>query len=385
MVKVITTKNPFQDESQWQRDITELKEDVYYLDDRYPFWLSVNPATFKEKLLYRASLIYVKALDNGNYFDKSILWRKKLLEKTNEIVRRFGINNLICTVAPFRSSYYLLEIKKLFNQLNYIVDYRDPWTNNQTAYGFQTISNKRLLLEIEMERQVLHNADYITSVSQEMFPYFFKIAGDIIKPKCVEIKNGFDSEDIELKSNRFDFLSNENNNIRIAFTGTLYNKTESIFKKFVDALVNFNQNNDKQIILHLAGDIPDFGLKLVDNKNVFYWGKLSLADSYSLISNSHFGALFLTNDLNYSFSTKFYEYLAFRKPVLVASENEGKTAEFITENNIGISFNKNNLLEQFKRVIELSNTGMMNYALMDELLNKNSINYQTEKLDEILK
>ncbi len=73
---------------------------------------------------------------------------------------------------------------------------------------------------------------------------------------------------------------------------------------------------------------------------------------YSVIAQSDYCSLFLTNDINYSLSTKFLEYLSQKKKILVFS-NGGRTSSFIEENKLGFSINNKKMDDDLLKIIDL--------------------------------
>src|SRR5438046_3814037 len=68
-----------------------------------------------------------------------------------------------------------------------------------------------------------------------------------------------------------------------------------------------------------------------------YLGQKSLTETYELIAQADYCSLFVPDDINYSFSTKFYEYVALGKQIITFSRIKGNNADFIEKNRLGIA------------------------------------------------
>jgi glycosyltransferase involved in cell wall biosynthesis len=64
-------------------------------------------------------------------------------------------------------------------------------------------------------------------------------------------------------------------------------------------------------------------------------GEQSYSEVCDKLGAAHFGLLILNDTYNYSFSTKFCEYLGQKKKMAVIS-NGGKTADFVISNGLGV-------------------------------------------------
>ena len=103
----------------------------------------------------------------------------------------------------------------------------------------------------------------------------------------------------------------------------------------------------------------------------------------SALSNDPVGELNadLTDDINYSLSTKFCEYLYCKKPILVFSK-PGETTDFITENNLGFSISPN---EIFQKISNLESILLeCKKDINSDLLNRFDIANLAKKYDSIL-
>ncbi|MCH8902356.1 MAG: hypothetical protein IIA45_00330 [Bacteroidetes bacterium] len=351
-VKVIAAINQMNEISPWLHDLELIKNNITYINSGYPKYLGIKPRTFQEKVLYRISKWYSMLKLKGNYYDSSAHWSKRLIPIIEKEIAN-GYNNLIVTCAPFIQAYLLSNLKNKFPEINFIVDFRDPWANNKTSYGFTSLSKKRMNFEINAEKKVINKADYIISVSENMTEYFKHIShhASTNKNKFVTIVNGFDRHDLPEKTNE----KIPGDKLRLIFTGTLYIKAMHLFQEFIGALNNIKKNSPhlyKIFQFDFYGDVPDSFFDLVQNHEAIrYGGVIPLDQVHYKIARSHLGMLFLTDDLNYSFSTKFYEYLANDTPIVCFSK-KGKTSEFIAENKIGYALNENQIEKSLLDILE---------------------------------
>jgi hypothetical protein len=341
LIKVIAARQKFTVPSEWTHDTEALTEDVYFIGSHYPGILSKNPETFYEKFLYRVALAYVKVRCRGNYYDRSDLWHNAILKKASEVINRFSIQNMVCTVGPFHASYSLLKLRDQFPVLKMLVDYRDPWSNNRTSFGFTSISEKRLQKERLMEKQVLISYDIITSVSDEMGNYFASLLSqENFRKKYFTLSNGFDREDFRTVKEPAKDLPGAGR-VKIVFAGTFYTRSSHVFIRLAEALVKaeakYPMHKDSVTLIFAGGIIDEIQKYFTLYPHLFiYTGKKSLSETYEIVASADYCAIFLTDDMNYSFSTKFYEYVALNKRIMSFSRHRGSHSRFIESNEIGI-------------------------------------------------
>lgn len=350
-VKVLMAEYQGKIISDWQQDIQELdkQQRIAGFESGYPNILGTNPTTVFQKVAYRLALIYVKIKLKGNYYDRSAHCKQVFIAKTENYIKQ-GYNNIIVTVGPFMYAYFLLELKRKYPTVNFILDVRDPWTNNKTSFGYDQISPERLSYEQQCEKAVVEGYDYITAVADDINLYFrdtYKKA----EKQLITIKNGFDTEDFPTVT-----ASDNNTKFRLVFTGTLYNKAYKYVEMLADALQAI-KSKDPQLYNNIEcvfyGSVPPaFKALALREPAIIFKGQIALQEVYNVIANADAAMLFLTDDLSYSFSTKFYEYLAMKKPVLVFS-NGGKTGAFVEDNKIGFSLTPENVVEQLQHILQL--------------------------------
>ena len=343
--RVLTTP-VLESNSEWTEDIRGFSERITYLPASYPNVLRLNPKGIIQKIQYRIEAIRLKLTKKGNFYDHSMNWSKSVLPELEKLIDE-GYTTIISTGGPF---HYLSDIASLRKRhgdgVKLVADFRDPWTNNATSYGYTQLSTSRLNTEKEKELLVINSFDCIVCVADEMSKYFSSLMNSReLDRKFRLIPNGYDpNEIINFKPSVIEFP------LVIVFVGTLYRKTMRSIKVFSNAV---NSLQLSSIEFHFYGDITDEAKEVLENtKNVHTHSKVNLKEAHTIIAKSNLVLLFLTDDLTYSFSTKFCEYIAYQKPIWVISE-DGKTPDFVVENGIGFhSLPSINAIKNFLREVE---------------------------------
>ncbi|MCA0431106.1 MAG: hypothetical protein LCH32_11470 [Bacteroidetes bacterium] len=375
-IRVINAKKQNNKLSNWVNDVNGIN--VISLNTSYPHILQISPKTIFQKIYYRIAILYCKLKVKGNYFDYSSFWKKQLLKTTEELILKHNINNIIVSCAPFKMAFFVIDLKRKFPNTQFIVDFRDPWVNNKTSYGLYGMQYSRVEQEKLMEKHVILNYDKIFVVANEMANYFIETYN--IKNKIKVIPNGFDSNDIKAFNNSNKLI---NDKIEIIFAGTFYGKAKYILQNLVYVLKN-NVELNSNLVFNFYGDMPEDCLELLNllPSCCKYGGILSLEKTYEQISKNNFTALFLTDDLTYSISTKFLEYLMLKKPILIFSK-PGKTSELIINENLGFAISVDNLENDLLSFIKNAKQFTLNTNI-SHLLNKYNVEHLAQEIEQEL-
>ena len=347
---VLAAKKSGKRNSHWVKDIEGFVNKIEYVKPPYPSPLTVNPFSLIDKIQYKIALTYAKyKYKKRNYYDHSIGFGNKLKKIIVAKIKE-GYNNILVTVGPFSMSAEIIELKKEHPEVNFIVDFRDPWANNMTSFGYSEMNYQTQLNEQKMESLVISNFDHVISVSEEMNDYFKDKVGFVPEGKFICLPNGYDSEDFE---DSYVHLI-EQDKIVISFCGTLYEKSKHRFLDLIEILDNLKSNNPvlyQKLQVDFMGYVPAwFHDNIANHKIIKYRGLLAQEESLLNLKKSDFILLFLTDDLSFSRSTKFYEALYLRKPLMVFS-SDGATGNFVECNALGFTFNGVGNNEKFKEVI----------------------------------
>ncbi|MEZ7940726.1 MAG: glycosyltransferase [Flavobacteriales bacterium] len=346
-VEVINAKLTTDKLSTWSKDAQLLheKNHVHSLPTGYPEIIKKIPKTLFQKIQYRLSLEYLKLKVKGNLYDKSSLWHLNLIpfvqKKLNE-----GFDTIICTAAPFHYLGEVAQLKVKFSSVNFIADFRDPWANNRISYGISDLNQKRLHEEKHLESSVFESFDYLICVDTIHETY---IKGLNINPNKIKvIPNGFDPEDFS----NIDTKKKQNSRINIVFTGSLYSKALTHLEALYKLLLG-DKDLKQEFVFNFYGSIPKEAHYLFDNNalqsTLIFHGKVSLKEVGEKIVTSDLAMLFLTDDLNYTKSTKFYEYIHLRKKIAVFSKY-GPISQYIVNNKIGYSIEPRNIRESLLKI-----------------------------------
>ncbi len=320
----------------WLADIEPFKNRVTYIPSGFPEILASTPKTIIQKIKYKIALFIEKYLFKGNPYDYSRHWKKQLQHALSSKLAE-GHTTVIYSMLPFRGAAYTIQLKKQFPNVQFVLDVRDPWSNNHTVFGFDSLSVTKRNFEKEIEQATVLQYHKVIAVSKEMNEYFENAFG-VDSNKLFELKNGFDTDD--------NAIAQSSTTKNIVFVGTLYQKAQHVFMEFIAALNAISITNPEvlsTVKFTFYGSVPAYFYSAISGIDcIAFKGKLAQADAAQVIANAQATMLFLANDTNYSFSTKFYEYVCNKKPVLVFAKS-GITSKFVQENGIGMELPLGNM------------------------------------------
>ena len=334
-VHVITANSGERMSSEWTKDVNDPNIFLYHLPVKYPAVLSKFPLSFIEKIEYRLWMIFFRFYSKGTLFDRSVFWKSQLLKKSEELIGRFAIKNVIVTIPPYKLAHHCVSIKRRNRFVNLVVDYRDPWSDNKSFHGFKDLAAGRLNYEIGLENEVLKHADKIITVSDEMSRKL-KDRNITDPDKIITVNNGFDEEDLPGLQN----IQKKKEGFSFVYAGSLYSNLEYVIEPLLRNLKRLQEQNPDLYSklkfdfygnhdVRLGNSIKESKIDIIS-----VHGQIPLASVYEKIALSDYCLLFSAPDHSFAFNTKFFEYLACRKRILLFS-NLGKTSEFLENHKLG--------------------------------------------------
>lgn len=356
-VFVLCAKNTHKNQSEWLNDVSSPLIHIYEKDTGLPKQFMHTPESIWQKVIYHFWKHAMKVFSKGRIYDNAFFWKNNLINSSEQLIKEYNIKNVICTIPPYRLAYYVALIKNRNPTINYILDYRDAWTDNQTFYEFKDLSRKRRNYELFMEKFALKSADHVISCTEQM-TLWAKNKSDN-PDKCITVRNGFDEDDI---------LHEEkavvaNHKIIFLFAGTLYLDLEYIFVPFLNAIKQMEQidlNFSNNYCFKFYGNInPNLHqiIKEYSLKSVEVNGFIPIKEIRKEYVAADFFTMFSVQDHGFAFNTKFFEYLSYRKPILHFSGENSDVSSFLKKNKIGVGLTPSTIEQTMKEVVNLIDKG----------------------------
>ena len=319
-ITVLTSENISKSISEWVDDAKDLK--IETLPFRFPKVVSNPGKSILNRVGYFIWVKLLKLIESGNYFDKSIFWRRQVQRKISEIIIQQKIECVIVTGGPFRLTNYVVSLNKNFPDVKFIADFRDLWTEDSEITFFSVMSENRKRIEKKIEKETILQADKVIATMDSIADYFSTLT---IANKFTTISNGYDPDDFVSISRE----KEDSGKIIFVYAGTLYINLQYILTPLFKAIGELKKKQPDlyhKIEFRFIGKFPDEYKKHITENNISEAIKilnfLPLKETLTKIKQANYGVLILNDVYNFNLSTKFFEYISQKKKEVVVS-NEG--------------------------------------------------------------
>jgi glycosyltransferase involved in cell wall biosynthesis len=309
-------------------------------------------------------LIWVR----GNLFipDARLFWIRPSVQFLSKYIQEHQIETVITTGPPHSLHLIGMELKNR-HKINWITDFRDPWTTIGYHDKLQ-LSNWAAKKHKQLEKQVLNSCDQIIVTSPTTKKEFEALTS---KPISV-ITNGYDVEQISKK------LLDEK--FTLAHIGLfLSERNPRILWKSLAELVKENKAFSEKFELKLIGAVSDSVLETIKEfKLERFVNHLGYVSHEVALQEQRCSQVLLLIEIdseqtNCIIPGKLFEYLVSERPILAIGPEKADFASIIKETNTGTFFTyeekdalKTQLLQYFEafqsQSLQVHAVGLQKYS-----------------------
>lgn len=301
----------------------------------------------KKQSFIQKLLLFVR----GNFFipDSRVYWVKPSVKFLKSYINEHQINTIITTGPPHSVHLIGSELKKRMT-LNWITDFRDPWTTIGYHKDLKLMSFSKTK-HLKLEQQVLNKSDLIITTSNHTKKEF----QNKTKTTIEVITNGFDEK--EIKSVEKDAC------FSLSHIGSLLSERNPIILwEVLSELIGENKEFKTSFQLNLAGVVSHEIIETINKYNLIEHtnclGYISHQDALVLQRQSQMLLLveINSNDTKAIIPGKLFEYLYAQTPILALGPKNSDVCNIIQTTNCGHYFTyddkktlKNEIIHSFEK------------------------------------
>lgn len=295
-----------------------------------------------------------------------------------------GLDKVVITANPFVSFFIGYRLKQRFPHIKWVADYRDDWSTSDINVRENKLAEFVFKLENRSEKKWVGTASVVTTIS----PFYAQKIGQFTGVKATTLLNGFTDEDLQQVND-----NQQPGQLAITYNGTLY-PTQNIepfldgFKKAVD-----RYGDRLQFKLYFPGlaYYKEQAQRVRDNMKGYehtleITERIPRTQVFAIQNRSNAFLMVSHNGIKGIPSSKLYEYLCFKKPILLCPNDNDIVEETLTDTNTGIICNTAD--EVYGGISKLAediiSAGKVNSSVNEERVMNYSRRNQTKVLAEIL-
>lgn len=320
----------------------------------------------------------------GNFFipDPRRFWIKPSVRYLKKVISKEQIDVIITTGPPHSMHLIGCKLKKHFGKrINWIADFRDPWTNID-FYDMLQIGKRADAKNRQLENQVLTSCDTLVSVSPTWGKDF-----EILGAKNVKIiTNGFDADDYTSK------IKGNSKKFTITHLGSINSdRNPKTLWIALETLINENSLLKNSLNIKLIGTIHQSVIESVEkhglSENVTFIENKPHKQALEDLQNSSISLLLLNNTKNIDgiIPGKLFEYIGVGNPIFAIGKEDGDSGNIIRKNGLGIITGFHNVDATKKGLLLLYESYINNKleGVPKEELDKFSIKSISKSFEEI--
>lgn len=328
----------------------------------------------------------ISAWVRGNFFipDARVFWVKPSVAYLSDFIVRNNIDKIITTGPPHSVHLIGLRLKKKNPALQWIADFRDPWSEWDLLDTLSLTTLARMKHQ-RLEREVLTKADRVITIAPYHVNRFEALGGR----KVDLITNGFDKED---------------------FAGIKNIQTEKFTIRHVGIVDELRDPRPvMQALKQICVSTPEFQaqvtVEFIGKVNAAFKNYVEIDDQLSGIVKFHdqmphaqLLAGYGSTDLQLlvlahtqlapgNLPGKFFEYLASGKPILGIGPTEGDAADILKKTGAGVICERGDIdgiKSELLRYYQSWKSGSSNNSSGIELYSRKNLTVELTKILEEL-
>ncbi|RXJ45912.1 glycosyltransferase family protein [Gelidibacter gilvus] len=335
----------------------------------------VIPKKKKQSLIQRL-MLYVR----GNYFipDARKAWVNPSVTYLSEYIQKENIKTVITTGPPHSLHLIGLQLKSKL-EIQWIADFRDPWTTIGYHKKLKLSENVAKKHE-QMEKQVLTTADHVTVTSENTKKEFESKS----KQPITVITNGYDYQQLLKVTKDLKFS--------LAHIGSLLSeRNPKVLWKVIGELIDKYEDFKQEFVLRLIGvvstDVLNEIQQYIPEKNIELIGYVNHKEA--LKSQRHAQLLLLieidSEDTKAIIPGKLFEYMVAETPIISVGPHDSDVERIIKSTNTGRYFYydaedelREHLLSRFK---DFKNSALTSFPIGLQQYSRKAL---TKKLAELI-
>lgn len=315
--------------------LNEIPENIEVL--KHPIWEPTDLLFWKREFqqeggISNASKNSFLSFIRGNFFipDPKLFWIKPSVKYLQSYLNKNDVDVIISTGPP-HSMHLIAEKLHQKNDVKWLADFRDPWSDIYYNKDFKELSfvknrNKKL------EKSVLKKADCVLTVSNALKKEFSKYAN-----RVEVVTNGFDDDFLEPSKVLLD------EKFTISYIGLLPKQSnpENLFR-VLQVLCSQHKDFEKDLQLNFIGDISDvvktavYNNKLKENTRFIDYVDHTKAIEYQQKAQVLLLLIPNVKKCKGILTGKLFEYLSAKRPILAIGPEDGDLADVIEDTNAGV-------------------------------------------------
>lgn len=264
--------------------------------------------------------------------DARLGWKPFAYKKATEIIKEFNIDTVITTGPPNSTHLIGSKLKSKNKNLHWIMDMRDPWTK---IFFYDHLPRTKFTsrLDLKFEKKALRLADEVVLVSKSMI----SLQKEILDRDYKIVSNGFDHSDFPALEQ-----SHSNPVFTIKYIGSM--SENSVPHNFFKALSRLESDSKKKIKVEFYGSINTNVIEIIEafelDDIVSFRGYLPHLEAKKEMQKSDLLLLVIprTKDNELIITGKIFDYIGAQKPILCIGPKHGDAAKVISEFNLGLNF-----------------------------------------------